>query len=131
MTTNRSDSTQLETWLSRGDRRLGKVIFNAWKNGARFDAWGDQLNIQAWKDAFQQADLDPLFYSQRERQLDEVFPWDHISIGVRKEFLKQDYAWSKEGKPRADCREQCYYCGILPGYHALRENKPGAEWGCP
>jgi radical SAM family uncharacterized protein len=131
LTTNRSDSTQLETWLSRGDRRLGQVIFNAWQNGAKFDAWGDQLNIQAWRDAFKQADLDPLFYSQRERQLDEILPWDHISIGVRKEFLKQDYAWSKEGKTRVDCREQCYYCGILSSYENLRLSTPGAEWSCP
>ena len=131
LTTNRSDSTQLETWLSRGDRRLGQVIFNAWQNGAKFDAWGDQLNIQAWRDAFHQADLDPLFYSQRERQLDEILPWDHISIGVRKEFLKQDYAWSKEGKTRVDCREQCYYCGILSSYENLRLSTPGAEWSCP
>ena len=131
LTTNRSDSTQLETWLSRGDRRLGQVIFNAWQHGAKFDAWGDQLNIQAWRDAFKQADLDPLFYSQRERQLDEILPWDHISIGVRKEFLKQDYAWSKEGKTRVDCREQCYYCGILSSYENLRLSTPGAEWSCP
>jgi radical SAM family uncharacterized protein len=131
LTTNRSDSTQLETWLSRGDRRLGQVIFNAWQNGAKFDAWGDQLNIQAWKDAFRQADLDPLFYSQRERQLDEILPWDHISVGLRKEFLKQDYAWSKQGKTRADCREQCYYCGILSSFENLRAITPGAEWSCP
>ena len=129
MTTNRSDSTQLETWLSRGDRRLGQVIFNAWQNGARFDAWGDQLNIQAWRDAFQQAGIDPLFYSQRERQLDEVFPWEHISIGVRKDFLKQDYAWSKEGKTRGDCREQCYYCGILPNYQNLRREHTWCRMG--
>jgi hypothetical protein len=50
---------------------------------------------------------------------------------VRKEFLKQDYAWSKEGKTRVDCREQCYYCGILSSYENLRLSTPGAEWSCP
>jgi len=131
MSYNRSDSTSLETWLSRGDRRIGEVIYNAWKNGARFDAWSDQLNFQAWLDAFQQAGLDPAFYGERMRDLQEILPWDHISVGLRKEFLIQDLQWSMQGKTRPDCRDHCYRCGILPLFEELRLNTPDAEWSCP
>ena len=131
MNYNRSDGTQLEAWLSRGDRRMGKVIYKAWQNGAKFDAWGDQLNMQAWYDAFASEDLDPSFYSHRQRGLDEIMPWDHIFAGVKKEFLKQDYLMSLEGKTRPDCREGCTYCGILPTYQDLRKQNPEPEWRCP
>ncbi|MCJ7696490.1 MAG: radical SAM protein, partial [Anaerolineaceae bacterium] len=131
MSYNRSASTSLETWLSRGDRRIGKVIHNAWKNGARFDAWSDKLNFQAWLDAFQEADLDPAFYAERMRDLQEILPWDHISVGLRKDFLIQDLQWSLQGKTRPDCRDHCYRCGILPQFEELRINTPDAEWSCP
>ena len=130
-TFNRPDATQLETWLSRADRRVGQVILKAFQKGARFDAWGDQLQFQTWQDAFAEEGIDPLFYSQRPRPLDETFPWDHISPGVRKQFLLDDYAMSLEGQTRPDCRQNCYYCGILPYYRELRANTPGAEWSCP
>ncbi|MCJ7532787.1 MAG: hypothetical protein MUO64_17425, partial [Anaerolineales bacterium] len=60
-----------------------------------------------------------------------VFPWDHISPGVRKQFLLEDYLWSQEGKTRLDCRQQCYACGILPYFTPLRKLNPGEAWLCP
>ena len=121
----------LEAWLSRGDRRVSQVIYLAWKKGARFDAWQDQDNFAVWQEAFAEAGIDPAFYSHRTRALDEVFPWDHILPGVTRRFLAQDYQWSLEGKTRDDCREQCYACGILPGYIELRRANTGEQWKCP
>ncbi len=121
----------LEAWLSRGDRRMAQVIYLAWKKGARFDAWQDQDNFDIWQAAFTEAGLDPAFYSHRTRSLAEVFPWEHINAGVTRRFLAEDYRWSLEGKTRQDCREQCYACGILPGYIELRRENPGEQWKCP
>jgi hypothetical protein len=63
--------------------------------------------------------------------MDEAFPWDHISTGVRKKYLAQDYLLSLEGKTRPDCREQCYACGILPAFAEMRSKYPGNAWKCP
>ncbi len=123
--------TLLEAWLSRGDRRLAEVIYRAWQNGARFDAWQEHYNFAAWMQAFESCGVEPSFYSHRERDLDEVFPWDHISTGVRKKYLIQDYRKSEEPETRADCRQQCYGCGILPTYAEVRRRTPGDSWTCP
>lgn len=131
LTWNEPEETLLEAWLSRGDRRLADVIESAWKRGARFDAWGDQRNFQAWMDAFAEHGLDPAFYTHRPRRADEIFPWDHISVGVRKAYLFQDFRMSLEGQIRIDCRQHCYACGILPTFSALRRENPGSYWKCP
>jgi radical SAM family uncharacterized protein len=123
--------TLLEAWLSRGDRRMADVLLQAWKNGARFDAWQDQFNYPAWLNAFETVHLDPSFYTHRPRSLDEVFPWDHISTGVRKKYLIQDFRLSQQSRTREDCRSQCFACGILPTYAELRRQNPGDSWGCP
>jgi radical SAM family uncharacterized protein len=131
LTWNEPEATFLEAWLSRGDRRLANVIYTAWKNGAKFDAWNDQRNIETWLDSFKTWNIDPNIYSHRPRPLDEAFPWDHIDIGVRKNYLLQDYLWSLEEKIRGDCREHCFGCGILPKYNFLRREHPGDTWKCP
>lgn len=123
--------TLMEAWLSRGDRRIGKVIFEAWKRGAKFDAWHDQFNFTAWQEAFQFCGLNPDFYTHRPRTLDEIFPWDHVSTGVRKSYLLQEYQRSQQGLTREDCRNQCYACGILPEFNQLRRQNPGDHWKCP
>ena len=123
--------TQLEAWLSRGDRRMSEVIYQAWKNGAKFDAWREYFNYEAWQTAFAATALEPEFYTHRQRPLDEVFPWEHLSTTVRKTFLTQDYLWSLDGRTRIDCREQCFACGILPTFANLRREHPGEEWQCP
>jgi radical SAM family uncharacterized protein len=123
--------TQLEAWLSRGDRRLAEVVYLAWKNGAKFDAWGEHFNYEAWMEAFRQCGLKPSFYTQRIRPLDEIFPWEHINTTVTKKFLTEDYLWSLSGKTRIDCREQCFACGILPTFKKLRRAHPGDGWKCP
>ena len=123
--------TMLEAWLSRGDRRLGAVIETAWKLGAKFDAWQDQFNVQAWQMAFEQTGLDPDFYTHRPRSAEEIFPWDHISTGVKKSYLLTEYQNSLTGITREDCRDQCYACGILPMFNITRAKNPGSAWKCP
>ncbi len=123
--------TMLEAWLSRGDRRMGMVIYQAWKRGAKFDAWNEHYRYDLWLEAFNEAGIDPAFYTHRERPLDEIFPWDHIQTGVRKDYLMQEYLQSLEGEIRNDCREGCYACGILPVFAELRRENPGDTWECP
>lgn len=125
------EETLLEAYLSRGDRRLGAVIYRAWQLGAKFDAWGDQHKPAAWNQAFAENGLDPNWYARRPRPIDEVFAWDHIDIGVTKKFLLEDFLWSADGKTRVDCREKCFACGILPKFKVMRMNTPGDAWECP
>jgi radical SAM superfamily enzyme YgiQ (UPF0313 family) len=128
---NSPEETMLEAWLSRGDRRMSQVIYEAWKQGAKFDAWKEHFNYQIWIEAFEKAGLDPAFYTHRERPLNEILPWEHISIGVRKEYLIEDYQKSLSGSTRIDCRDQCFACGILPVFADLRRDNPGDCWSCP
>ena len=123
--------THFEAWLSRGDRRLSEVIRLAWSKGSKFDAWREHFDFENWLQAFDETGLDPDFYTTRERDNNESFPWDHINSGVKKSFLLQDYQWSKEGKTRPDCRTDCFSCGILPAYNDLRHQNPGELWLCP
>jgi radical SAM family uncharacterized protein len=128
---NSPEDTMLEAWLSRGDRRMAEVIYQAWKNGAKFDAWKEHFHFDIWIQAFSHAGLDPAFYTHRERPIDEIFPWEHISTSVRKKFLTEDYLWSLQGRTRVDCRERCFACGILPTFADLRRINPGEVWQCP
>jgi len=103
----------LEGVIARGDRKLGNVIFEAWKLGAKFDAWGDQFKFDLWEKAFQHHQIDPQSYV-RKRELDEVLPWDHISKGVTKDYLKKEYQWSDEERTTQDCRQTaCNVCGMM------------------
>jgi len=128
---NRYRETQLEAVLSRGDRRLGAVIHRAWQLGARFDGWGDQFKVEAWRQAFRESGLEIGFYTRRARDLDEILPWDHIDAGVRKSYLARDYRASLRGETRPDCRERCYACGILTAFRRERAAAPADAWGCP
>src|SRR5687767_4480402 len=121
----------LEAWLSRGDRRMAEVVYGAWKNGSKFDAWGEGQRYDAWMSAFEEHGLDPLFYTHRQRRTDEVFPWEHITAAVRKNFLFQDFRASLEGEIRVDCRLNCFACGILPTFANMRRENPGDVWKCP
>lgn len=128
---NRPEDTLLEAFLSRGDRRLGAVIERAWQLGTQFDAWQEHHNHAAWQQAFDECGLDMAFYTHRERAVDEVFPWDHIDIAVKKKFLVEDYLMSQEGETRHDCRDGCFACGILPKFTKTRMQTPAEAWECP
>ena len=128
---NDYDGSEFEGWLSRGDRRLGRVIQRAWELGCKFDAWQDRHQHGKWLRAFDESGLDPDFYSFRERGLDEIFPWDHIDAGVHKKFLKDDYLMSIKQETRVDCRDQCFACGILPKFAKERSTTEEMAWECP
>ncbi len=128
---NNYEDSEFEGWLSRGDRRLGAVIQRAWELGCKFDAWQDQHRHREWRRAFAEANLDPDFYNFRERDLDEVFPWDHIDVGIHKKFLREDYLMSIKRETRVDCRDKCFACGILPKFAKERSSTEEMAWECP
>lgn len=119
--------TLIEAVLSRGDWRLGAVIQQAWTEGARFDGWDEWFDFTAWTLAFERAGLSPGFYAHRERPRDEVFPWDFVDIGVRKEYLWREWEWSREARTRPDCRSACSACGIGAAFGDLW----APSWVCP
>lgn len=103
----------IEAVLSRGDRRLGKVIYRAWQLGAVFDGWSEHFNHKIWLRAFQEAGIEPEFYTQRKRSLDESLPWGHIDTGINPDFLKREYKRALGTKLTPDCRfESCNACGL-------------------
>jgi radical SAM family uncharacterized protein len=113
----------LESMLSRGDRRLGQVIYRAWKAGSKFDAWHEHFNISNWLQAIESCELDISFYTSRERPLDELLPWQHIDIGVSPVFLKNEYHNMEREEVTADCRNgTCHACG-LQRWHPLCQQK--------
>ena len=128
---NRPEETVLEAFLSRGDRRLGAVIQRAWELGSRFDAWQDHHDPAAWQQAFADCGLDVEFYTHRARAIDEVFPWEHVSVAIKKSFLQEDYQMSLSGDTRVDCRDKCFACGILPKFSETRSQTPAEAWECP
>ena len=114
----------LEAAMSRGDRRLGRVIYRAWQLGSVFDAWNEHFSYENWNTAFSEAGLDVDFYARRQRPPDEVFPWSHIDIGVTGEFLKREYERALAGKQTPDCRENaCNACGLEESEPACREKR--------
>ncbi len=106
-----ADVTVLEGVFARGDRKVAKAIETAYENGALFDAWGEHFDYQLWLDAFEKNGIDIAFYNLRQRNLDEVFPWDFIDDGVSKEFLKREWKRSMEETVTPNCRQQCSGCG--------------------
>lgn len=104
-------TSYIEATLSRGDRRMGRVIENVWRAGGRLEAWSDYFLFGRWMKAFDDAGVDPTFYAYRERCEDEVMPWDIVDVGVRRAHLwhEREQAYRSELSP--DCRKQCSACG--------------------
>jgi radical SAM superfamily enzyme YgiQ (UPF0313 family) len=124
--------TLLEAVLSRGDRRLGAVIYEAWRRGARFDAWDELFEPANWWEAFQGHQLDPGFYARRPLDRDDPLPWDHIDVGVNKRFLAREYERALSGQTTPDCRGgSCLSCGVLEAFPGAREMASQGLWGCP
>ena len=106
-----ADVTVLEGILARGDRKVADVLEAAYKKGAIFDSWSEYFRYDLWMEAFEELGIDPEFYTLRERPLDEIFPWDFISIGVTKNFLKREWEKAMKGEVTPNCRQQCSGCG--------------------
>lgn len=106
-----SELSLLEAVFARGDRRIGQVLIKAWENGCKFDSWGEHFKFKEWMKAFEECGIDPAFYANRKRGRDEVFPWDHIDIGVSRKFLLEENDKAYRGELTPNCRAGCSGCG--------------------
>ena len=103
----------IEAVFARGDRRVGKALLLAWQNGARFDGWSDCFSYERWLEAISDAGLDKDFYAARERGEQEAFPWEHISPGVSRRFLWNEWRKAYAQQLTHDCRRaSCTGCGV-------------------
>jgi radical SAM family uncharacterized protein len=107
-----SDVSLIEAIFARGDRRLCDVLVKAFENGAKFDGWSEYFNIDIWRKAFEECNIDGGFYALRDRDYSEVMPWDFIDAGVNKEFLMKENEKAKNAEVTPDCRQGCRNCGI-------------------
>ena len=101
----------LEGVFARGDRRLSKTIYDVYKKGAIFDAWTEFFDMSKYQDTFAENSVDVEFYTARERDIDEVFPWEHLDAGVSRKFLENEWKKAKEGVVTPNCRMNCSGCG--------------------
>lgn len=106
-----ADVTILEGVLARGDRKVAKVIKKAYEKGCLFDSWTEGFKNELWMEAFAECGVDIDFYTIRKRELDEVFPWDFIDIGVTRAFLEREWRKAHEETVTPNCRMQCSGCG--------------------
>lgn len=103
----------IEAVFARGDRRLGKALLLAWQKGARFDGWTDCFSYDRWLEALEEAGLDKDFYAGRDRQKDEMFPWEHIQPAVARGFLWREWEKAQAQQLTHDCRRSsCTGCGV-------------------
>jgi radical SAM family uncharacterized protein len=110
-------ATFAEGIASRGDRRVGRVIERVWRDRGTFQEWSERFDLGRWFEAMAAEGLDADWYVTRHRTADEVLPWDHISAGLHRDFLWQDWqaALHEHGLP--DCRwTPCYDCGVCTDY---------------
>ncbi len=105
------DTSLWEVVIARGDRRLGPVLLEGYLAGNMFDAWDDCFSLGKWMPVLESHGLTSDFFSTRERGPDEIFPWDHIDCGVRKDFLLKERERAYEGVITPSCREHCEGCG--------------------
>lgn len=103
-------SSYLEGVFARGDRRLLPAVLEAVKMGCKLDGWDEEFKFDKWMQAFEKCGIDPDWYL-RERSYDEVLPWDHLDLGVTKEFFIRENEKAKRGETTPNCREKCAGCG--------------------
>ena len=106
-----ADTSFIEAVFARGDRRLAKSLELACEKGFRFDGWGDCFSLEKWLEVFEECGIDPDFYATRERELDELLPWDFLDYGVKKEFLLKEREKAYDDAVTPHCRLKCSNCG--------------------
>lgn len=116
--------TTLEGIFARGDRKLSKVILDAYKDGCIYDAWSEYFDYDKWMKAFEENGIDYSFYTARERSFEEILPWDFIDAGVSKKFLQREYERAKAEMVTPNCRAGCSGCGAsIYGSGVCREDR--------
>ena len=111
-----AETSIMEGVFARGDRKLSKVLLRAQELGVRFDGWQEYFNYELWLKAFSDCGIDPDFYNLRSRDYSEILPWDHIDVGVTKEFLIKENEKAKSEQITPNCREKCSGCGVIQGF---------------
>ena len=107
-----ADVSVLEGVFARGDRRVAKVILEAYRRGCLFDSWSEYYKNDVWIQCFEDCGVDIGFYTTRERADDEIFPWDFIDCGVTRQFLLREWKKAQAGIVSPNCQEQCQGCGV-------------------
>ena len=109
----------VEGLLSRGDRRVGRVIERVWREGGKFDGWSEHFSYERWTTVANEelarfgVDLD--WFTVRERGYEEVLPWDHLDAGLDRDWLWEDWQDAVDEREVEDCRwTPCYDCGVCP-----------------
>ena len=105
--------SMLEAVLAKGDRRLSQVIYKAWQKGCKFDSWSEHYKYDKWLEAFDECNISPEFYANRQRPYDEILPWDHLDYYVSKEFFVRENQTARAGKTTPNCRQKCSACGLV------------------
>lgn len=106
-----AETSELEGIFARGDRRIAPAIEEAYRAGCIYDAWTEHFHYNVWKEILDRHGITIEFYNLRERSKDEILPWDHIDIGVTKEFLYREYENAKQEQITPNCMKQCSGCG--------------------
>jgi radical SAM family uncharacterized protein len=111
--------SMIEGLLSRGDRRIGRVVERVWRNGGRFDGWNEYFSYERWVDSAAEVlapyGVDMDWFTTRERVEGEILPWDHLDSGLDKEWLWADWQDALDAREQDDCRwTPCFDCGVCP-----------------
>lgn len=106
-----ADLSELEGLLARGDRKLSETLIAAYKKGCIYDSWSECFRYDKWVEAIKETNIDMDFYITRERDEDEIFPWDFIDAGITKNFLLREWKNAREEKVTPNCKMQCSGCG--------------------
>ena len=106
------DVSLLEAVLAKGDRRLGEVIYSAWKKGCNLDSWDEYFKFNLWEEAFEECGIDTSFYANRKIGYDEILPWSHLDYMVSHEFLVRENKKALASETTKNCREGCSGCGV-------------------
>ena len=106
-----ADASVMEGVLARGDRRLCEVIRRVYEKGSFYDAWSEYYDNERWLETIEECGLSADFYACRERETDEILPWDFIDCGITKAFLKREWEKAKRGEISENCRQKCQGCG--------------------
>lgn len=106
------DVSMLEVILAKGDRRLCKAVYAAWKKGCKFDSWDEHFKFDKWMEAFEECGIDPAFYANRRFEYDEILPWDHLDYYVSKEFFIRENKTAHKAITTPNCRQRCSGCGV-------------------
>ena len=114
VTFNYHDNTTsaYEAVFARGDRRCGRLLYEAFRAGCKFDGWTEHFRPEAWEIAFERSGIDKEFYTTRKREFDEILPWDIIDSGISKRFLINEAQKAVKEEITPDCRNGCTGCGM-------------------